>query len=212
MPLPGKKPPTANPNAAQQAPASASKGKSRLPALPQGGLKAPKAYAYIDLPKDLDRGFYLLRLNSASEFLSTKDNTDKLKLEFTVLDTDVKSVRAGAIVSALSALQGEQSLYFWKEMTPVFVTLSGGEVSDESLTTFAEDREANYTEIVDNGALNGSIARCNLRRATVDKLGADKKPQRDANGDVVKVQRVYRDWEPATEEELTKYAVAVAAE
>jgi len=200
MPLPGNKAPTANPNAAKQPAAATSKGKSRLPALPQGGLKAPKNYQYLDLPKDMDRGFYLVRLTLAEQITSAKDNCEKLKLEFSVLDTDVKSVRLGSSVSQLSALQGPGAMYFWKEVTPIFVCLAGGEVSDESLAAFAEDCDASYTEIVDNGALNGAIARCNLRRAIVDKLGADKKPTGE------KVARVYRDWEPATEAELAKYA------
>lgn len=202
MPLPGKTAPSANPNSAKQPPAAASKGKSRLPAMPQGGLKKPKTFQYLDLPKEQERGFYLVKLISAEQFSSEKTNLEKLKLEYTVLDTNCTGVRSGTTVSSLHALQGEQSMYFWKEVAPVMITLAGGEVSDESLAAFTEDAEASYTELI-AGAMNGTIARVNLRRAMVEAKDKNGNPTGEG-----KKARVYRDWEPATEEEITKYTTA----
>ena len=202
MPLPTKKSaPKANPGAS--APSTAqSKGKSRLPALPQGGLKAPKSYQYIDLPKDQERGFYLVKLVKADVITREKKNLDSLLLEFAVCDTDCRGVRAGSTVSSMHDLQGDASLYFWKEVSPVIITLAGGEVSDETLVTFMEDYEASYAEFLEGGAI-GSIARVNLRRVMLTK---------DKDGNLLEKPkaRVYKDWEPATDEELAKYTEAAA--
>lgn len=201
MPLPSKKSaPSANPNAAKQPPASESRGKSRLPALPQGGLKAREQYNYIELPQSQEKGFYLLRLIKPEVFTAKKSNTDKLKFEFEVLDTNIQGVANGVTVSQIMSLQGEASLYFWKNFAPIAITLAGGEVSNESYAEFEKDCDAIYTEIVENGSLNGGIVRCELRRTTMevlDKVGnptGEEKPW------------VFQDWSPATDAELAKYA------
>ena len=197
MPLPDRKAPNANPNAQQPA-ATASKGKSRLPAPPQGGLKARKQSSYIDLPKEQDRCFYLLKLVKAEQFTTEKTRLDKVKHEFIVLDTNASGVRAGTNVVALADLQGERSLYFWQDVAPMWITLSGGEISDESYAELMSDNEATFVTVVDENGLAGAIARVNLRRVITRD---EKEPENQAK---VKV-RVYKDWEPATEEELAKY-------
>lgn len=203
MPLPNRKPPTANPNAAQQPPAAESKGKSRLPAPPQGGLKTRKQANYIDLPKDQDKCFYLLRLEKAEQFTTEKTRLDKVKHEFTVLDTDARGVRAGSTVTALADLQGERSLYFWQDVAPMWITLSGGEISDEAYAELMSDNEATFTSVVDENGLAGCIARVNLKRGRAKDSKTGEQLVDEKTGE--KKTRVYKDWEPATAEELAKY-------
>ena len=208
MPLPTRKaPPTANPNAAQQPAAAASKGKSRLPAMPQGGLKAREQYNYISLPQSQEKGFYLLKLVSCEQFTAKKTNLEKLKFDFEVLDTNISGVATGSHVSNVLSLQGESSLYFWKNFAPIAIALAGGEVSNESYAEFEQDAEATFTAIVSidgegGGGLNGSIARCELRRTQMDVLDKAGNPTGEEK------PWVFTDWYPATDAELKKYGTS----
>jgi hypothetical protein len=137
----------------------------------------------------MDRCTYLVRLNTAAQITSEKTQIEKFVAAFEVLETDVKHVKTGSEISEMMPLQGEQALYFWKSFAPMCIALCGGEVSDDSLAEFEADCEATYSEVVEKNSLKGTIARVNFKHGK-NKSGGDT---------------FYRDWEPATEAEQTKY-------
>ena len=196
MPLPGKKPPVANPNAAQQPPAAASKGKSRLPALPQGGLKPKNSIQFLEIPKTMDRCYYVLRIKQIKEGVSAKTNLSRVEAEFEVLETDVSGVKTGSNVFEYLDMQGERSLYFWQNFAALVLAASGKDSSDAAaFAEFEADAEANLWEVVNENVqpLAGSIVVKKFRRG----------PKKDGSG-----MTFYSDWEPAGEEISAKYSSA----
>lgn len=200
MPLPGKTSPTANPNAAKQPPASASKGKSRLPALPQGGLKPKNSITFLEIPKTMDRCFYVVRVEQVKLGTSTKTNLDRVEMKFTVLETDVKEVKVGSTAFEYLDMQGERSLYFWSNFATFVLAASGQDPTDaEALAGFESDSEANFWEVVDEGKqpLAGALALRRFRRG-MKKDGVSP--------------TWYADWESVSEEQAAQYATVVATE
>lgn len=198
MPLPGKAP-KANPNAATQPPAAASKGKSRLPALPNGGLKPKNSITFLEIPKTMDRCFYVVRVEQVQLGTSTKTNLDRVEMKFTVLETDVKEVKAGSTVFEYQDMQGERSLYFWPNFASFVLAASGQDPNDaEALAGFESDSEANFWEVVDEDKqpLAGALVLRRYRRGF----------KKDGTSPTW-----YADWESVSEEQAAPY-VTVKAE
>lgn len=191
MALPTRKAPTAPSTANNASAKTAEAPKSRLPQLPAGGLKERKTYQYFELPEGMTRCTYLVRLARCEEF-KNKKNQDTISFNFELLDTDVKTLRLGTEIGTTFPLQGDRAMYFWEEITPAVLALSGAEATTEAMNEFAAEGDANLDEIVNKGALIGSIARLSLR-SYLNKEGKE---------------RTGKDWMPATDAEIAKYAPA----
>lgn len=192
MPLPKRTPPTANPNGATQD--TKAPGKSRLPALPQGGLKAKKTFQYLEIPKTMDRCYYLCKVVNSQLLPPNKDNIENVCVECEVLATDVEGVKVGSTASKLLPLQGRGALYFWSNFATMCLAFSGTEATDEELAKFEADREVTFSEVVDENGLKDQIAWCKFRRG----MNKDGNPT------------YYCDWEVASEAEIAKYTKPAA--
>lgn len=189
MPLPTRKaPPTAPTNPAQGS------TKSKLPALPNGGIK-PKGQGiqFLEIPKTMDRCFYILRVQECKEGKSTKTNTDRVEFKFTVLETDVSSVKAGSDIFEYLALQGERSLYFWSNFAEIVIAAHGGDPTDlETVAAFEADCGATYAEVTDEAQnpMKGMVVVCTYRRGM----------KKDGSGETW-----YRDFTAADEATVKKF-------
>lgn len=192
MPLPKRTPPTANPNGATQD--TKAPGKSRLPALPPGGLKPKKSYQYLVIPATMERCFYLVKALDCKQFTSEKDNTEKFCANFEVLATDVEGVKVGSSASKMLDLQGKAAVYFWSNFADICLALCGVEATAEALAEFEADRETTYGEVCDEQSLAGMICWCKFRRGT-NKDGKST---------------YYCDWEVASEADIAKYTKPAA--
>jgi len=183
-----KKPPQAPTNQAQGS------TKSRLPQLPNGGLK-PKGQGiqFLEIPKTMGRCYYILRVQEVKEGRSTKTNVERVECKFTVLETDVASVKAGSDIFEYLALQGERSLYFWPNFMELVLAASGGDPCDaETVAAFESDLAANYAEVTDEQAqpLKDAVLVCTYRRGM----------KKDGSGETW-----YRDFTAADEATVKKF-------
>lgn len=196
MPLP--KPNATKTAAAPAAPTTAAQpsgGRSRLPALPNGGLK-PKGQGiqFLEIPKTMDRCFYVLRVLEVKQGASTKTNLERVEIKFEVLETDVPGIKIGSDIYKYLNLQGEQSLYFWPDFMSFALAANGCSPSDQEMVDeFAKDTDANYTEVVEQGGVTGNVLVCKYRRG----------PKKDGSG-----MTYFSDFEPASDEQIAKYTKA----
>jgi len=191
MPLPKRTPPTANPNGATQD--TKAPGKSRLPPLPNGGLKARKTFQYLEIPKAMDRCYYLCKVGEV-KIVENKENVEQLCVNCEILATDVEGVKVGSEASKMLPLQGKGSLYFWSNFATMCLAFCGVEATDEELAKFEEEREVTFSEVSTEGSLNGLIAWCKFRRG----MNGEGKPT------------YYSDWEVASEADIAKYTKPAA--